>query len=167
MGCTNLQCVVFPKVVTVGSNVFSNCSNLAGVEMPELRKTGNNVFDRCTALKSIDFPKLETAYLSFCFKCDGLEFVHLPSARRVESDAFTMCSSLRDLYILAVEYVDGILSCTSLTSLDLQNAKELGNLGFGGTPLEYLVLSASGDITYREHTFANTLPAFDSGSGNR
>ena len=163
-GCTNLQFAVFPKVVTVGSNVFSNCSNLAGVEMPELRKTGNNVFDRCTALKSIDFPKLETAYLSFCFKSDGLEFANLPSVRQITGDAFTMCSSLKEIYVPKAEYVDGFLECTSLTRLDLPNVKELGNLGFGDTPLEYLVLSSSGDIICGEYTFANTLPAFDSGN---
>lgn len=162
LGCADLQYAVFPNVITLGSNVFSHCTSLVSAEMPELRSTGNNTFDSCTALKSIDFPKLEIACPSFCFGCTGLEFVRLPSVRRIDGDAFSMCSSLKDIYVPDVKYVSGFLACTSLTRLSLQNVNELGNRGFSETPLEYLELSASGDITYGEYTFANTLQPFAS-----
>ena len=162
LGCADLQSAVFPNVITLGSNVFSHCISLVSAEMPELRTTGNNTFDSCTSLKSIDFPKLEVAYLSFCFACTGLEFVNLPSARKIEGDAFSMCSSLKDIYVPEARYVSGFLACTSLTRLSLQNVNDLGNIGFSETPLEYLELSASGNITYGEYTFANSLQPFAS-----
>ena len=162
LGCADLQSAVFPNVITLGSNVFSHCISLVSAEMPELRTTGNNTFDSCTSLKSIDFPKLEVAYLSFCFACTGLEFVNLPSARKIEGDAFSMCSSLKDIYVPEARYVSGFLACTSLTRLSLQNVNDLGNIGFSETPLEYLELSASGNITYGEYTFFFFLQPFAS-----
>lgn len=124
-----------------------NITNIVGkesiteVELPELTSANNDTFRSCYNLVSVSLPKC--SYVTFDW-----------------------CSSLTDVYIPNVEFLNGTFQgCTALSSVNLPKVSYLKNAVFMNcTSLTTVVFGYEGVVRYEDRLF-NTTP-IGSGTGS-
>ena len=74
-----LQKVVIPQSVRIGSNAFDGCNELRIVDITNAYEIGESAFSQCHALQSVAFPKVTSIENAAFSGCDGLTYASLPS----------------------------------------------------------------------------------------
>lgn len=105
-----LTTVTFPKgLYRVDEEAFRNCTSLISVEFNDLADSaflGEGAFRNCTSLKSITIPSFYDLGEYAFYGCSSLETAYI-MANMVDAFAFSYCSSLRNVTLDGVEYIDG------------------------------------------------------------
>lgn len=105
-----LTTVTFPKgLYRVYEEAFRNCASLISVEFNDLADNaslGEGAFRNCTSLKSIKIPSFYDLGEYAFDGCSSLETAYI-MANMVDAFAFSYCSSLRNVTLDGVEYIDG------------------------------------------------------------
>ena len=149
-GCTSLKKVNLPGTVrnlggvlgssgwdtSNGTNVFRNCTSLEEVTLPQNLDRANSAFSGCSALKTVHFAEGTIALPYSIFYNCGLEEINLPeTTKRIESNAFESCASLRAVHLNeGLQKIDSMAfyNCNALTELVLPSTLEvLGDRSFG------------------------------------
>lgn len=135
--------------------LYGRCVYLSSVNI-------TNIVDK-ESITEVELPELtslsNTTFISFY----NLVSVSLPLVSYVD---FTGCSSLTDVYIPNVDYLDRTFQgCTALSSVNLPKVSAFGNDVFMNcTSLTTVVFGYEGVIAYRNELFNTTLIGSGTGS---
>ena len=96
-GFEDLNKLVIPRNVTLGSNAFQGCKNLISLE--EKGGTGevsilNQTFKDCKNLKNVDIPNVTVIGREAFAGCSQIEKLDLPKVEKIAKDAFKGCTEL-------------------------------------------------------------------------
>lgn len=152
--CTNLESVISPVDVVVGSYAYANCTNLSNYSKSNGSKTasamsigtvpedGNGsigafAFENCNNLQEIDVSAVSYIGESAFSGCTALASISLPSElTSIEDCAFYNCSNLEyiDIPDSVSEISDGAFSgCSLLEDVEFsENLAVIGEQAFGG-----------------------------------
>jgi hypothetical protein len=124
-GCHNLTYVYLPKMVTIGSNTFSNCTNLptSQLTIPNelITELSEGAFYNCMLLTEINFPNLLTIG-DYCFSfCDGVTTVNLPLVTSMGVASFYGNISITELNLPNLSFAAEtcFYSCTNLITVNV------------------------------------------------
>ena len=93
-------------VVSIGERAFRDCASLYDVFIENVDRIGEEAFRDCVSLKSIVIPDSQVLGEYAFAGCESLETAHIMS-QMVEAFAFEDCSSLREVILDGVEYIEG------------------------------------------------------------
>lgn len=127
-----LQKVVIPQSVRIGSNAFDGCNELRIVDITNAYEIGESAFSQCHALQSVAFPKVTSIENAAFSGCDGLTYASLPSLCTIGDQAFYSCKQLKTLEFSQLVRVNtaAFESCTALTEIEIPNVTSLGSSVF-------------------------------------
>jgi hypothetical protein len=138
-GCTILESVSFPEVMSIAQSAFQGCTNLVSVNFPEVTGIGNQAFRDCTNLVSVNFPKVTSIGIQAFLACINLTEVSFPMATSIDSGAFSNCTSLISVSFPKATSIgqSAFSSCRSLVSVYFPKVTSIGWDAFSGcTSLE-------------------------------
>lgn len=100
--CTGLSVISFPTVQSIGGYTFAYCSNITSANLPALISVSDSChFVNCISLQKVSLPKLPVI-TSFMFKgCTSLTSVSFPAATRIDYAAFSSCTKLNAIRLMA------------------------------------------------------------------
>ena len=99
--CTGLTSITIPDSVTsIGDRTFSGCTRLTSITIgSSVTSIGWYAFYYCESLNSITIPDGVTSIGNSAFSgCTGLTSITIPDSVTSIGDAFSYCSSLKDVY---------------------------------------------------------------------
>lgn len=132
LNCTSLRSVVIPESVEkLGIGTFYGCTELSSVTLPGALTSIPAYAFAGTAVKSLDVPETVTEIGDYAFNASQIESFDFTNIRTIGYAAFTK-TKITSLVSEAVETVgEGAFNlCSSLTEVDLPNAKEIGISAF-------------------------------------
>ena len=153
--CSSLEQANFPKLTTVGSEVFAGCSALKSVSFTNITKIPDEAFRGCSALETVNMPNVTSigayAFSSTAVKnvlnpdmteisvgaysrCDGLVNVKLQNATSIGKEAFRDCSALETVDVPNATSIgdSAFRGCSALETVDVPNATSIGDSAFSG-----------------------------------
>lgn len=135
----NIREVKFLDNTFVADRIFQHCNNIQKVTFSSSTvHIGNYAFNECHSLEELSFSQTKIARIgSFAFnKCTSLTKLHLsPDTHQLGVSCFQNCTSLMEVVFphnSGIEIVPemAFASCSSLTSLELGEVKEIRKRAF-------------------------------------
>lgn len=128
------------EITTVKPYTFRQSSNLQKVLLPNVVKIGSQAFQHCPKLTTLDFPRLTTLEAYALQDCSGLTDVNLPMLTYPQTSSFVNCVGLTRLELPATDQIGNLTfsGCTNLNALVLRknNVCKLNNIAaFNNTPI--------------------------------
>lgn len=93
--CYGLEVIDFPKLKSIGDNVFYQSYSLETINLPLLQSVGTQSFYQ-SALKEINAPNLVSIGASGFFNCE-MTTVSLPNLKTMGNSAFGNCANLTEI----------------------------------------------------------------------
>ena len=178
VGSIYVDAGTYSQWLNAGWSSFSSLIiSLGDPTVPLLSFDNGKLYGRCVYLSSVnitnivnkdsiteaELPELTSLYPDTFRSCYNLVSVSLPLVSAVQ---FDMCSSLTDVYIPNVDFLNGTFQgCTALSSVNLPKVSYFRNAVFRNcTSLTTVVFGYEGVIPYKDGLF-NTTP-IGSGTGS-
>lgn len=125
-------------ISTSGKNVeqiitdfFNECESLNVADFPKLKSIGNNVFYKCSILETINMPLLQSVGASGFSSC-GLITINLPNLTTMENSAFSNCKDLTEINTPNLVSIGAsvIFAAYKVTKMTVGALNETSNVSF-------------------------------------
>ncbi len=142
-GCSYLDTIDAPKVMTIGEAAFKNCISLRNLNLPKAANLGKEAFLN-TPITSIEMPNVQTVGEKCFGGCSALKKVILESAKNIYAYAFYNCVSLEFLHLPSVTALNDYIfvGCKKLTALWLESVTTVSAGAFVDSYIEFLQLDS-------------------------
>lgn len=125
-GCTALEQVEFPSLLSTCSTMFQGCTSLTSVSLPQCSYLGTGTFTGCTKLTDLYAPNLTYLAGNAFNQCRNLSNINVSNCSYVGGGAFRDCGKITsvNLPLISVVYSQTFYSCIELSYVSLPNVKQ-------------------------------------------
>lgn len=128
--CNGLEVIDFPKLKSIGDNVFYQSYSLETINLPLLQSVGTQSFYQ-SALKEINAPNLVSIGASGFFNCE-MTTVSLPNLKIMGNSAFGDCANLTEINTPNLVSIGAsvIFTANKVTKMTVGALNETSNVSF-------------------------------------